>query len=71
MRARPNNAMKIPKTEKQIVGGLFGQSVGNADAALAERGTQLTILLAEKVRQLRMKQRNGQTEQDACKFEEA
>lgn len=47
---------------------LFRQRAGNRDAALAERGAQRAILFAEKVRQLRMKQRNRQTDQDACKF---
>jgi len=59
-----------PYTEekKQVMRNLFRQCAGNRDAALAERGAQRAILFAEKVRQLRMKQRNRQTDQDACKF---
>lgn len=54
-----------PEDEEQIVGRLFGESAGKGDAALAERGTQLTIPLAKEVRQLSMKQRNCQTDQDS------
>ena len=55
----------MPKTKNKSWAACFGRCARNADAALAERGSQRTILLAEKVRQLSMKQRNGQTKQDA------
>ena len=57
----------MPRTKNKSA-PLVSAGAGNGDAALAERGGQRTILLAEKVRQLRMKQRNGQTQQDAGKF---
>jgi len=50
------------------MGGLFGQRARNRDAALAERGAQRAVLLAEEVCHRNMKQRDSQTDQDAGKF---
>jgi hypothetical protein len=51
------------------MGRLFSQSVRNGYAMLAERNAERTILLAEEVRQLGVKQRNNQTEQDVSEFQ--
>jgi len=52
------------------MGGALGERSGDQDAAVAERGGQSAILLAEKVGQLDMKERNGQTEQNAGELED-
>jgi len=57
-----------PEDEEQGMGGLFRQAAGDGHPVLAKDCRQFMVLLAQKVRQPRVKQRDRQAQKDAAEF---